>query len=145
MAGARELLGAGEAGRSGPHNGDRLAGLLGRRLRLYPALLKGTIHDGAFDGLDGNGVVVDVERTRGLAGRRTDTTGELRKIVGRVQITGGFLPVTHVDEIVPIRDLVIDGASGMTIRDTAVHAARGLAAGFGFRQRQYELAPMTNA
>src|SRR4030088_3523170 len=43
VAGARELLGAGHAGRTRSDDGDPLAGLVCRRLRLDPALLEGLV------------------------------------------------------------------------------------------------------
>ena len=52
MAGARELLRAGEARRPGADHGDALAGLDLGRLRLDPALLPGAVDDRAFDRLD---------------------------------------------------------------------------------------------
>src|SRR5215468_5098565 len=145
MADARELLRAGKAGWSRPHHGDGFAGLARRRLRLHPALLESAIHDGAFDGLDGDRIVADVERARSFARRRTDTTGELRKIVGRMQVAGRLFPRSRIDEVIPVGDLVVDGASSVTVRDAATHAARRLLTGFGFWQRQHKLAPMTNA
>jgi hypothetical protein len=61
VAGARELLRAGHAGRTGADHGNRLAGLVRRRLGLE-AVGDGAVGDCAFDRLDGDGVVVDVER-----------------------------------------------------------------------------------
>jgi hypothetical protein len=81
VAGARELLRAGHSGRTRADNGDRLAGLLRWPLRLEP-FRDGAVGDGAFDRFDGDRVLVDVERARRLAGRRTDATGHFREIVG---------------------------------------------------------------
>jgi hypothetical protein len=56
-----------------------------------------------------------------------------------VQAIQGLLPQTAIDEVVPLRDQVVDRApaghaadqlSRMTKRDTAVHAARALGAEF---------------
>ncbi len=62
VAGAGELLRAGHAGRSGADDGDLLAGLLRRQFGLDPAALEGAVGDRAFDGLDGDRVVVEIER-----------------------------------------------------------------------------------
>src|SRR5260370_11978294 len=145
MAGARELLGAGKARRTRPHHRDSLAGLARWRLGLNPALLESAIHDGAFDGLDGNGIVSNVERARSFARGWTDATGELGKVVGRMQVARRFLPCARVDEVIPVGDLVVDRASGVTIRDAATHAARRLLPGVGFGQWEDELAPVANA
>src|SRR5262249_370474 len=152
-AGGRELLRAGHAGGTGADHGDLLAGLRCRQLGLE-ALRDRAVGDRAFDGLDGDGVVVDVERAGRLARRRADAAGDLREIVGRVQIARGFLPVAAIDEIVPVGDLVVHGAAGrwggdqigaVAIGDAAVHAARRLLAVVLLRQRQHELAPMPDA
>src|SRR5262249_39109955 len=76
---------------------------------------------------------------------RTDAAGELGKIVGRMQVARRLLPRARIDKVVPVGDLVVDRASGVTIRDAATHAARRLLTGFSLRQRSDELAPMTNA
>ncbi len=70
MAGARELLRAGEPGGAGADHGDALAGLHRRRLGLDPALLPGAVDDRAFDRLDGDRRVLDVERAGGFARAR---------------------------------------------------------------------------
>src|SRR5262245_14124479 len=71
-----------------------------------------------------------------------------------MQIARGFLPVAAVDQIVPVRNLVVDRAAGrragdaagaMTIGHATIHAARGLIAKFLFRKRQDEFAPMLHA
>src|SRR5262249_26241046 len=141
----RELLRAGHAGRAGADDRDPLAGLLRRRLGLDPALLLGLVGDRALDRLDGDRVVVEVERARGLAWRRAHAAGDLGKIVGRVQVARRGLPVARVDEVVPIRDLVVDRAAGVAIRDAAIHAARRLVARLFLRQRNDEFAPMAHA
>src|SRR5207302_11220028 len=137
VAGAGELLRTGHARRTGADDGDLLAGLDRRWLRNRPALRDGAVGDGALDGLDGDRIVVDVERAGGLARRRADAAGHFRKIIGAVQIARGLLPVAAIDEIVPVGDLVVDrAASGrpgdigvaLAIGDAAIHAARGLGA-----------------
>ena len=46
VAGARELLGAGEAGGARAHDRDALAGAMGGDLRLDPAFVPAAIDDG---------------------------------------------------------------------------------------------------
>ena len=111
MAGARELLRAGQARRARADDGDLLAGLARRQFGLQP-LRDGAVGDRAFDRLDGDRVVVDVERAGRLARRRADAAGHFREIVGRVQVARGLLPVAAIDEVVPVRNLVVDRAAG---------------------------------
>ena len=148
MAGARQLLRASHARRAGADNRDLLAGPDGRDFRLDPAIVPGAIDDGAFDGFDGDRIVVDVERAGGFARRRTNAAGEFRKIIGRVQIARGFFPVAGIDQIVEIRNLVVDRAArrarrhragAVAIGNAAIHAARGLVAGVLLAQGDDEL------
>src|SRR5262249_11094415 len=145
VAGARELLRAGEAGGTRADDGDAFAGFRRRRLRLDPAVLVRLVDDRALDRLDGDRVVLEVESARRLARRRADAAGEFREIIGRVQVARGLLPVAGVDEVVPVGDLVVDRAAGVTIRDAALHAARRLVARLLRRQRDDELAPVFDA
>ncbi|MEY9677574.1 hypothetical protein ABIE93_007508 [Bradyrhizobium elkanii] len=147
VAGARELLRGGHAGGTRADHGDLLAGLNGCDLRLHPAIVPGAVDDRAFDGLDGDRVVVDVERAGCLARRRADAAGEFGEIVGRVQVARGFFPVALIDEVVEIGDLVVDRAArrarrgragAVAIGDAAVHAARSLVARVLLAQRNDE-------
>ena len=114
-------------------------------LGLEPAVFPGLVDDGAFDGLDGHRVVVDVQRAGGFAGCRANPAGEFREIVGRMQVARGFFPVAVVNEIVPVGDLVVHRAARVTIGNAAVHAARRLALGCLFRQGNDELAVVADA
>src|SRR5947207_8653164 len=62
-----------------------------------------------------------------------------------MQVDARGRPVAAIDEIVPVRDLIVDRAAGVTIRDAAVHAARRLVARRLFRERDHELAEMPDA
>ena len=115
------------------------------RLRRHPAFLEGLVGDGAFDGLDGDRVVVDVERAGGLARRRAHAPRHLREVVGRVQVERRRLPLVAVDQVVPVRDLVVHRAAVVAVGDAAVHAARGLLLHLLLGQRLDELAPMLHA
>ena len=150
VAGARQLLRSGKASRPRTDHRYLLAGLVRRDVGLE-ALRNGAVGDLAFDRLDGDRVVVDIERAGRFARRRADAAGEFRKIVGRVQVARGFVPVAAIDQIVPVRDLVVDRTAGrrigeelraMAIGHAAIHATRRLVAHFLFRQRQNELMPM---
>ena len=62
-----------------------------------------------------------------------------------MQIARGFLPVAAIDEIVPVRDLIVHRAAGVTVGNAAIHAARGLGARLALREREHELVPMLDA
>ena len=154
VAGTRELLRGREARRAGADDRDLLAGLLRRDFRLQPATIPGAVDDGAFDGLDGDRVVVDVKRAGRLARGWADAAGELGEIVGRVQIARGFFPIAGIDQIVEIRNLVVDRAArrarrhragAVAIGNAAIHAARGLVAGVLLAQGNDEFAVALHA
>jgi hypothetical protein len=83
---ARQLLGARQAGGTRADHRNRLAGARLGDLRHDPAFIPATIHDGAFDGLDGDRAVAEVERAGRFARRRADAAGELREIIGGVEV-----------------------------------------------------------
>ncbi len=145
VAGAGELLGGGKPRRARADDGYALAGLRLGRQGSHPALLESLVGDRALDGLDGNGDVDDVERAGGLARRRADAAGHLREIVGRVQVLGRHAPIGMVDEVVPVWDLIVHRAAGVTVGDAAIHAAGGLAHDLGLGGRDNELAIMADA
>ena len=110
-----------------------------------PAFLEAAIGDGALDRLDGHRHVVDVERARGFARRRTYAAGHLGEVVGRVKVLRRLLPVGVEDEVVPVGDLIVDRAAGVTIGDAAVHAAGCLDLRVFLAQGLDEFAPMLQA
>src|SRR5207247_7008071 len=54
-------------------------------------------------------------------------------------------PLIAVDEVVPVRDQIVDRAALVAERDTAIHAARRLLAVLGIGQRLDELLPAAAA
>ena len=82
MPRARELLRAGEPGGAAAYDRHRLAAGAGGRLGYDPALAPAAVDDGAFDRLDRDRSVDQVERAGGLARCRADAAGELGKVVG---------------------------------------------------------------
>src|ERR1700692_4862895 len=57
----------------------------------------------------------------------------------------GILPAVAIDEIVPVRDDVVDRAARVAKRNAAIHAARALHAHFLFRERLVHLEIIVNA
>src|SRR5690606_15515928 len=127
VARAGELLRGGEAGGPGPDDRDGLAGLDGGRLRAHPALRERPVDDLDLDPLDGDRVLVDAEDAGALARGGAQPPGELREVVGGVEAFDGLPPVAPVDQVVPFRDEVAEGAALVAERDAAVHAAARLA------------------
>ena len=62
-----------------------------------------------------------------------------------MEIARRLVPIAGVNEVVPVGDLVVDRAAGVTIGDAAIHAARRLAAGRFLGQGNDEFAPMADA
>ena len=133
MPRAVQLLGRGHPSRPGADHGDFLSRPNGGRLRLGPAFREASVGDGLLDLLDRHRVVIDPEHAGRFAGRRTDPSGKFRKIVGRVQNLQGFLPAVFIDQVVPVRNDVIERAAGVAKGDAAVHAPRALRAQFRLR------------
>jgi hypothetical protein len=85
VAGARQLLGGGQAGGAGTDDRDLLAGLDAGGLRLDPAVFPALVDDVVLDGLDADRLGVDAERTGRFTRGRADAAGEIGEVVGRVQ------------------------------------------------------------
>src|SRR5580704_15858242 len=145
VARTRELLGASETRGTGTHNRNLLICLAGRRLWLDPAFRICAVDNCAFDGLDRDRRVLDVQGAGRFARRRTHAPCDFREVVGREQVARGFGPVAAVGEVVPVGDLVVDRTADVTIRDAAIHAARRLITRRLFAQRQHELAIVANS
>jgi hypothetical protein len=62
-----------------------------------------------------------------------------------VQVDRRRLPLAAIDEVVPVGDLVVDRAAGVTVGDAAIHAARRLRLDLALGQRKDELLPMPDA
>src|SRR5437899_173799 len=142
MTGARELLRTGQARRPGAHDRHLLARLPRRGLRGHPTFGEGMIDDLFLDLFDRHGRVVDVEDAGLFAGRGTDASGELRKIVRGVEPLNRVLPAPAIDEVVPVGDDVPERTALVAKGDAAVHAARALLAQLVLRELALELAPI---
>src|SRR6266545_848632 len=132
MSGAIELGRGAETGRSRADDGNLLAGAHLGRFGSDPAFVPALVDDGTLDVLDGDGRCVDAEDTRAFAGGRADAAGELREIVGLMQQVDRPAPKAEINQVVPFRDQIVDGATGshaaeqragVTERYAAIHAA----------------------
>ena len=146
VPGPAQLLRGGQARGPGADDGDAAARLDGRRLRHDPALVPAAVDDRDLDLLDRDRVALaDLQHARRLARRGAQTTGELREVVGRVQLDDRLAPAVAVDEIVPVRDQVAERAAVVAERHAALHAARALLAQALDRQRLDELVEVRRA
>ena len=75
-------------------------------------------------------------------GAGADPARHLGEVVGRMQHVQRLAPPRLVDEVVPVRDDVVDGAPFVAEGDPAVHAARPLPGELLVRQPDDELAPV---
>src|SRR5438876_696446 len=145
MPGACQLLCTGKPSGARANDPDPLAASPQRYDGLDPPFLPPPVDDWAFSRFDRDRIVIDVERARRFTGRGTDAARELREVVGRVQHLERRPPLIAVDEVVPVRDQIVDRAALVAERDTAIHAARRLLAVLGIGQRLDELLPAAAA
>ena len=107
-----------------------------------------------FDILDGYRRFTDTHRAGTLAGSRTDPAGELGEIVGLQQPLERLLPQSPVNQIIPLRDQIIDGAAGghpaqqsagVAVRRAAIHTARPLDLQFFIRKMKVKFLPIPDS
>ena len=91
-----------------------------------PAFLKSSLHDVFFVLLDRDRRLIDAQHARGFTRRGTDAAGELRKVIGGVQLPNRFLPAPAIHQIVPVGNQIVDRAARLAERHAAIHAARAL-------------------
>ena len=129
MAGARELLGAGHAGRAGADHRDALAGLLRRRHAARSSLPPSRDRRSRIRSIlivTGLSSMLSVQAASHGAGQmRPVNSGKLLVECSDVE---RVLPLVAIDQVVPVRDQVVDRAAVVAERDAAIHAARRLLA-----------------
>jgi len=139
VAGTRQLLRRGHAGRAGADDGNGLACLDFCQTRHDPAFSPGAVDDRVLDALDAHRVVVDIQRAGRFARCRADAAGELGEVVGRIEYREGIFPVGPVHQVVEVRNDVVDRATAVAERRAAVHAAGALDFRVFFLQADDEL------
>src|SRR6185312_9170892 len=112
------------------------------RLGTDEAFLESALDNALFDLLDGDRRLVNAKHACCLARSGTNPSRKLRKIVGRMQLSHRFFPMTAVDEIIPVRNEIVDRTPGMAERHAAIHAARALGSQFFFRKILVDLEPV---
>ena len=101
---------------------------------MHPTLFPCLVDDCVFDGFDADRIGVYAQGAGFLAGRRTDPSGELRKIVGGVQGFYRSHPVFPIHEVVEIGYHIVDRTAAHAKRDSTVHAPRSLHFGIAIGQ-----------
>src|SRR2546421_1351559 len=112
MPGAVELRRGAKTGGAGPDDGNFFSGPRLGGLGKDPALLRSFVDDGTLDVFDGDGWGVDSEDARAFARGGADAAGEFGEIVGLVQAVERLPPKAAIDQVVPLRDQVVDRAAG---------------------------------
>ena len=143
-AGAREAIGASEAGRPGADHRDPLAGRHHLRQVGPPALRERGVDDVFLDRADGHRAELVVQRAGAFAEPvlRADAAAHLRQRVGLVAERGGLQQAAFLDQLQPVRDVVVDRALRFAVRVAAVQATPGLVAGLGRAEAAVELVPV---
>eukprot|EP00982_Pelagococcus_subviridis_P002394 18522-Pelagococcus_subviridis.AAC.9 len=124
-----ELVRGGETRGTRADYGHLLPRARRRRRGDDPSLLEPAVDDRALHGLDRDRVLDDPQRARPLARRRAHAAGELGEVVRLVETVQRVAPPALVHELVPLRDLVAEGAPAaglVAVRRPAVHASRAL-------------------
>src|SRR6266481_9434402 len=142
MSRPRKLLSACKSRGSRTHDRDALSRLARGRQRRDPFFRPCVIDNVLLDQLDRDGIVVDVQDAGFFARRGTNSAGELRKVIGRVQPVDRLAPPAAIDEIVPIRNDVPEWATLVAEGNSAIHAAGALRAELLFGHLEIEFAPI---
>src|SRR5690606_7484974 len=147
VAGPAKLLRSGHSGRPRANDGDAVAGLHGSGNRVHVAQIPSLVADRLLNRLDGNGHIFEVKRASLFARSRADAARPFGEIVSRVEVADRFFPITLIDQIIPVGDLVVNRTTRRPMAEgyAAIHAARGLLGNFLIRHRQHEFAEMPDA
>jgi hypothetical protein len=118
-----------------------------RGLGLDPTFLEGTVNDGDFDGfyVDGRFIGVHPQGAGILARSRAKPAGELGEIVRGMEALNGLFPAVPVNQVVPVRNDIAQGAALVAKGDPAIHAAGGLILQMGRLKRKDIFLPIFDA
>ena len=112
---------------------------------MNPSFSKPALDNAFLELLDRHRWLVDAEHARGFAGCWTDASSKLWEIVCSVQLSYRLSPLAAVYEVVPVRDKIVDGTSGVAERDAAIHATGSLLAQFRLAKIGVNLKPIVDA
>ena len=123
-----QLVCSGQACWSTADDCDALAGSFLGWVRSNPTFVKGLIDDGDFDILNRYRWIGDPQHTGAFAWCWTNPPRKLGEIICFMKSIHRFAPPTLINQIVPFRNQVVDGAAGcrLTKRYAAIHASSTL-------------------
>jgi len=154
MSGGVELGGSGQPRRPGTDDRHLLPGALARRRGRNPARFPALFSNGILDVFDGDGGLNDAQHAGPFAGGGADPSGEFGEVVGFVEAIERILPASPVDQVVPLGDQVVDGATAggavhfhacVAEGGAAVHAARALGLQVFLGHVEVKFIPVANA
>jgi hypothetical protein len=111
VTGAVQLGSGSQAGRARAHDHDLLAGTRLRWFGNHPTFLEAAVDDRRLEVLDRYRRTGNAEHAGAFAGCRADAAGEIRKVVGLVQPDERLLPQAAINQVVPLRNQVVDRAA----------------------------------
>ena len=114
-------------------------------MRLYKSFFKSNFYNVLFNFLNGYRWLVNAQYTGTFTRGGANAARKLREIVGLVKPVERRPPIVLVDEVVPVRDEIIDRAAAVAEWNAAIHASGGLRAHFRGAGILHELAPVLHA
>jgi hypothetical protein len=126
VAGSIQLLRSRQTGGSRTDDGYAFPGPGLRRFRPDPAFTERTLDDRILDLFDGDGRFVDTQYARGFAWSRANQAGEFRKVVGGMECANRIPPAIAINQIIPVRDQVVQRTTRVTERALAASIPRNL-------------------
>ncbi len=145
VAGAAKLLRGGQSSGAGAYDCYLFPGEMLRRLGTNPAFFESALDDAFLNLLDGDRRLIDAQNAGRFARRGTDSSSELRKIIGGMQLPDGILPAPAIHQVVPVGNDVVHRAAGVAERDAAIHATRALIAQFGLGKILINFEPVVDS
>ena len=146
VSGPRELLRAGQPCRAGAYDRDALAGLALGRLRrdASPVSQPLSMMACSIDLMPtGSLLMLSVQASSQGAGQMRPVNSG--KLLVECSVSSACFQFCCVDQVVPVRNDVVDRAAAHAERNAAVHAARALDLGLVVVQVMDELAPVLDA
>ena len=122
----RQLLRRCQARRARTNHRHFFTCFLSSGLRHNPTILPSFFCNKSLDGLNTHRVAIYIQSASRFARRRTNAPRKLRKIIGGMQCIQRLLIIAFVNQIIPIRNDVVNRTACCTKRRTAIHATRSL-------------------
>ena len=145
MAHPCQLLGCGQTRGASSNHGHRFTGLDLGGTRCDPTFGPCAVNDRVFNRFDTHRIVIHVDYACSFARCGADTAGEFREIIGTVQDFDCILPIISENQLIEIRNDVVDWATTVAKRRAAVHATGRLCFGLLRGQSDHKFSVMLQA